>query len=473
MIPGLANATQSNLWSQRMLIRLAIIAAVLILSAIAGWAGSPSILILALALMGTLFIFFKPTVGLIALLVAALAIPFQIDTGTQTPIHGTLILIPALFGIWLVDLFRWSAIRIIPSQTTLPLIALSIVAVVACITGNLPWNYFAERVSWQAQLGGLSVFLFSAMVFFLSGNLIKDLRWLQTLTWVFLALGGTYIAGRLIPALGQYAVAWMQDGATGSLFWILLVALAWGQCLFNTRLNWVLRLALGALAIATLAVGWFQGKSWAAGWLPPLVAFGIIFWLRFPRIGTLLVASGIAIFAIKFSSVVYIVSSDAQGTLFPLYARLAAWQIALQATTPNLLLGLGPSNYYNYVQLYPIFGYHVRFSSHNNYIDLVAQTGLLGLAAFLWFIAAYAREGWSLRHRVNDGFSIAYASACLGALIGTLAACFLGDWFLPFVYNIGLKGFRASMLGWLFLGGLIAIKGFVESEPAPPDPGFD
>jgi hypothetical protein len=134
-------------------------------------------------------------------------------------------------------------------------------------------------------------------------------------------------------------------------------------------LNWVFRLTLGALAIATLAVGWFQAKSWASGWLPPLIAFGIIFWLRFPRVGTLLVASGIAIFAIKFSSILNMVSTDTQGTLFPLYARLAAWQIALQAATPNLLLGLGPSNYYNYVALYPIFGYQIRFSSHNNFVD--------------------------------------------------------------------------------------------------------
>ena len=29
---------------------------------------------------------------------------------------------------------------------------------------------------------------------------------------------------------------------------------------------------------------------------------------------------------------------------------------------------------------------------------------------------------------------------------------------IPFVYNVGLKGFRASVLGWIFLGGLVAIQ---------------
>jgi hypothetical protein len=29
---------------------------------------------------------------------------------------------------------------------------------------------------------------------------------------------------------------------------------------------------------------------------------------------------------------------------------------------------------------------------------------------------------------------------------------------LPFVYNIGFTGFRASVLAWLFLGGLISLE---------------
>jgi hypothetical protein len=34
----------------------------------------------------------------------------------------------------------------------------------------------------------------------------------------------------------------------------------------------------------------------------------------------------------------------------------------------------------------------------------------------------------------------------------------LGDWVLPFVYNVGFGGFRASVLGWLFMGGLVALE---------------
>lgn len=34
----------------------------------------------------------------------------------------------------------------------------------------------------------------------------------------------------------------------------------------------------------------------------------------------------------------------------------------------------------------------------------------------------------------------------------------LADWILPFVYNIGFPGFQASVLVWLFMGGLVALE---------------
>lgn len=45
-----------------------------------------------------------------------------------------------------------------------------------------------------------------------------------------------------------------------------------------------------------------------------------------------------------------------------------------------------------------------------------------------------------------------------GGLAGTLAAGMLADWVLPFLYNIKITGMRASVLGWLSLGGLVALE---------------
>src|SRR5205823_6261109 len=98
------------------------------------------------------------------------------------------------------------------------------------------------------------------------------------------------------------------------------------------------------------------------------------------------------------------------------------------------------SNYYWYTPLFPIMGYAVRFNSHNNYVDIVAQTGLVGLACLAWLAWAVGRVGWQLRTRVPEGFAQAYVYGALGGLAGTLVAGTLGDWVLPLVYNIGLTG---------------------------------
>jgi O-antigen ligase len=125
----------------------------------------------------------------------------------------------------------------------------------------------------------------------------------------------------------------------------------------------------------------------------------------------------------------------------------------------NPLLGLGPSNYRFYTPLFPILGWYVQFNSHNNYVDIVAQVGLLGLACLFWFYWAIGKIGWQLRLRAPaGGFERAYVLGCIGGLAGMIVAGMLGDWVLPFVYNIGVEGMRASAMGWLFLGGLVALE---------------
>jgi hypothetical protein len=40
----------------------------------------------------------------------------------------------------------------------------------------------------------------------------------------------------------------------------------------------------------------------------------------------------------------------------------------------------------------------------------------------------------------------------------------LGDWVLPFVYNIGMSGFRTGLVAWLFLGGLVVLENHYANE---------
>jgi O-antigen ligase len=403
-----------------------------------------------------------PPLGLVALIFASLIVPFAIGTGTQTSLNVTMLLLALLIGLWVLDMVRRRELRLLPSRPIPPLLIFAGVAVLAFVAGNQPWLVFAQTAPLQAQVGGLAVFLLSASAFLLMAHRVQDLRRLQWLTWLFLALGALYIAGQSVPGLWRIVGRLFQQGATGSLFWTWLVALAFSQAAFNRHLRPGWRLALSILVVATLYIGWFQDRTWASGWLPPLVAVIVGLLAGAPRLGlpTALIAGMVGV--LNAQKIVGIVITEQQ---YSLMTRLEAWRIVAEIIKVNPVLGLGPANYYHYTLLFPILGWYVRFNSHNNYVDIVAQTGLLGLACFLWFAWEVGRLGWRLRSRVPLGFAQAYVYGALGGLAGTLVAGMLADWVLPFVYNIGLAGFRASVLGWLFLGGLVSLEAMSHTTP--------
>jgi O-antigen ligase len=216
--------------------------------------------------------------------------------------------------------------------------------------------------------------------------------------------------------------------------------------------------------LVTLLTGPF--RSWASGWVPALVVAGGVIFLRWPRLGLAIALLMAAIALINYSTIQTFLL---EGNEYSFITRTAATRILLEIIQANPLLGVGPANYFYYTPLYAILGWYVRFNSHNQYIDIVAQTGLVGMACLVWFAAAAGWSAWKLRRRAADGFSRGYVNACLAILAAMLIAGMLGDWFLPFVYNIGIAGFRSSVLPWLFIGGLVALEHLLD-QPASAAP---
>jgi len=339
-------------------------------------------------------------------------------------------------------------------RVVLPLLLLCLVALLAFLMGQLPWFDALPKAPFRAQLGGLALFWLSAGAFLLVAHQIHDIRWLKWLTWIFIALGGLYILGNLIPVYGSAITNFFPRGATGSLFWVWLLALSLSQAIFNKKLDHRLRVLLVLLVIGAFYVSLFQTRAWASGWLPPLIAILSIFILWKPRLGIVTTLICVVFSLLNYQNLIANVLSLEE---YSYITRLAAWEIVIDLIKVNPILGLGPANYYFYTPLYSLMGYFVSFNSHNQYIDIIAQIGLIGFACFLWFVWQVGKLGLSLRKTASEGFPRAYVYGALGGLAGTLAAGMLADWIIPFVYNIGFTGFRASVLGWIFLGGMVAL----------------
>jgi hypothetical protein len=316
----------------------------------------------------------------------------------------------------------------------------------------------------RAQFGGLAIFGLSAGAFWLVGHQVREIRWLSAITWFFLIIGAVYMTARLVPPLGGVILSVIpRQAQVESLLWVSLVALAGGQALFNRSLARKMRLALFGLVLVTLFVGWTQSRVWVSGWLPPLVVLVTLVWLRSRKLGVAVILMGL-LFVVTTSQDLPTLLVDLKS--YSIFTRQEARDILLSQMLPvDPLLGFGPANYYWYASLFPILGYHVVFNSHNQYVDLLLQTGILGTACYLWFFATVLLLGWRLRRLAPEGFAQAYVYGAFALAVGMLVAGMLGDWVIPFVYNIGLSGFRSSVLGWLFLGGLLVIEQMVRAEP--------
>jgi O-antigen ligase len=316
--------------------------------------------------------------------------------------------------------------------------------------GQLPWFTFALHAPLGAQLGGLSIIVLSAGTFLLVANQVQDLRWLSRMTWAFLAFGALYVLVRsVLPELGLWTRELFQP--VGSVFSIWLTAMAFSQAAFNRDLHPAWRWALAGLVLVTLYILIFLKFADKSGWIPSLIGIAAVLAFRSWRAGLALLPLG-ALLAWYVGTGV--IASDQ----YSVSTRYDAWLIMAQIIKINPIWGLGFANYYWYTPLFPIRGYAVSFNSHNNYVDILAQTGLVGLVCLLVFFWQAGRLGWRLRKQAPAGFARAYVYGALGGLVGTVVVAMFGDWVLPFFYNIGMDGFRSSMLAWLFLGGLVSLE---------------
>jgi hypothetical protein len=432
-------------------LRPLLVIGVLLLSVALAFMASQSRLILALYLVLGLSLVLIcvrwPILGLILAALAGLVVRFVGPGGFNV----TMILVALLLGLWLLDMVaRRRQILLAPSRTVWPLLCLLLIAFVSFGVGQLPWFNFALHAPLDAQLGGLSIIVLSVGTFLLAANQIRDLRWLSTLTWAFLAFGAFFILVRsVLPEFGLGTRALFQQA--GSAFFLWLVAMAFSQAVFNRDLHPRWRLALAGLVVVTLYVLLVLKYADKSGWIPALVCMAVIVGFRTRH-------AVVALVPFAVLAALYLVPRLISTEEYSASTRFEAWIIMFQIIKISPIWGLGFANYYWYTPLFPIRGYAVSFNSHNNYLDIVAQTGLVGLLCFLWFFWEAGWLGWRLRERVPEGFAQAYVYGALGGLAGTVVLGMLGDWVLPFIYNIGLFGFRSSMLTWLFLGGLASLE---------------
>jgi O-antigen ligase len=345
-------------------------------------------------------------------------------------------------------------VHIVSSQINMPALLFIASVTLSLVAGNINWIIQGTmRASTAAQLGGWMLYVFPAALMLFTMNQVKEIKALRTIVYLFLG-------GSMLYALSFVATPLSRVFTTGgfsAMFWLWAPVLALGQTIFNEDLSWKKRAGFGLIGLIIIAISWSFGRQeWVSGWLPALVAIIVMVWLRSWRFGMVATVFGVLIGAISYTTLQSSLWTSTQQ--YSTTSRFETYPIMFSIISANPLIGLGMGNYHFYTPLYSLMGWHVQFNSHNQYIDILAQTGIAGLSLFVWMMIALGAVGMRLRGVVQDGFSKGYIAAVLGGLVGMLASGMLGDWFLPFLYNVGMNGFQSVSYTWVFIGGIGAIE---------------
>lgn len=416
--------------------------------------------------------------GLVAVI---MLVPLSIGTGGGG-VNMAVLGVAGVFGFELVRRLVSRRPLLPASPANAPWLALVLVALLSVLAGGALWD---PRVSVDGdflvvQLAQLAILALSACAFWLPGSWLAERRELAVLAGIVVAVAVYHVLAFVWLAM-PYRHAFDVWANPAARVW--LVAIPASLALFHDGLRPLPRLALFVLGAAMIALPWRQDAGWASGWLPSLVTLLVLASLRLGRVSLVMGMAAAAPAAALFFG--YLLPRIAVEDAWSLATRAQAWRGLVDLLDGRWALGLGLASYWHYWRgiigrfafFDPAVGYmHVttdpKVNMHNNYMDVLGQMGLLGIVVLAWLIAALAWQAARAYRAEPAGFGHAYAAAAIAALTGMLASGMLGDWFFPFVYNVGFIGFRGAALGWLLLGGLCVLDATrMAAAPAPaPDP---
>lgn len=354
------------------------------------------------------------------------------------------------------------------------------VALLVAATWLLRTIALRERISWRAPLSwALLLFLFVGLVstlnaLSLSHSVKEALRWAEVLVIFvaasnllngrragialgFLLLGaaleallGAYQfvfragpAGFLLPGgfLRAYGTFEQPNPYAGYLGLLLPVAVAlalsapaaWRSVTaraWKALAAWGAAFVAGALALAGILMSWSRGALVAA-----FAALLVVIMLKGKRWALVILALAAVIgltgatqllpaaITQRFADVVpYFTPFDVRtvevnDANWAVVERMAHWQAAWNMFSEHPWLGVG---FGNYPAVYPAYAISIWTDplghAHNYYLNVAAEAGIVGLAAYLLVLGAAFIQTWKVFRR-SSGLIRAVAAGTLGTLV--------------------------------------------------------
>ena len=152
-----------------------IVPAIIALAALLGLRANARWLMLLLAGAGAVLLLWRPALGLPAIIVAALLVRQEFDTGSEVKLNMATLLVIVMLGIWLLYMVRQGQVALAKSRTTMPLLVFVGFGLLSLLIGNATWDPNIGRSAnfTIVQLAQWAIFALAAGAFLLTANLIK------------------------------------------------------------------------------------------------------------------------------------------------------------------------------------------------------------------------------------------------------------------------------------------------------------
>jgi len=388
----------------------------------------------------------RPQLGVLLIVPA---VPFsslrQVSVGVMN-VGATEALVALVLAAWLMRMVVRRRICVTWPPLTLPLLIFLGVLVLSALNSISLQHSIKEIVKWAEVLG----------LYVLVANELEG-HWSRMLVFVILGTGalaamqgiyqflfqagpeGFVLFGRFMRAYGTFEQPNPYAGYLGltlplAVGLVLAAVLPAKGRLEGRWLIWAT--GCGALMLAALVMSWSRG-AWL-GFAAAVMTMVLAIVARSGRIAVLVVMFALFLTYIlltggmtllpssvvqRFSDFVpYLGIADVRGVEvtdanFAVLERMAHWQSALSMWTEHPWLGVGIGNYEpvypsHALPLWPLPLGH----AHNYYLNIAAETGVLGLAAYLFLWGAALIGAWRAARRAS-GWYWGVALGVLGVLV--------------------------------------------------------
>jgi hypothetical protein len=417
-----------------------------------------AVLLVGLFAGGALILFLSEHLnwGIVLLMITAAFTPFSLPTGTSSRLVDSMVVTMIFVGLWVVRMFIVERrFHLVKSAANLPILGWIAASILSLIWGTVFRDH--DVVIWSTfpmvQIGSLVLMVMLPGAFLLVANYGRNEKILKVISWLMVLAGMVGLVSHFLN---------VNTVNTGGLMSMWAVSVSLALALFQPSLGKLLQFILVGHAAGWVVWSFVLNISWVTGWLPILMVIGVLIFMRSRKLFFTLVA---VMLVVVFIFRDYYIARITDESKISGVTRFAAWEVNWRVTGQHPLFGTGPGGYAAY---YMSYFPKEAMATHNNYIDVIAQTGFVGMSFWLWFFGVICWQGLKLARRLKGrgDFLEGLANAAFAGAVACVAVMGFGDWLLPFAYTQTIAGFDYAVFSWMFMGAIVAIDHIVPAVPA-------